>query len=292
MTIVYVDSYLLLNTIVNYLILMASGKLAGETLSRLRAFVAACGGAVYGLCAFFPQTDFLMHPLIRLCAGALMLLLAYGPSPRFLRLCILFFVITAAFSGLLLATQFLKGGEFMADGTVYSALDVRGILIAALAVYALLSLFFRRSATHIVAEEALIPLRLHRGGRVVLLQALRDSGNTLQDPVTGQPILVAEGARLAPLFPSSLNPKALSTPMETLSLLAASGDALGFRLLPYRAVGVSCGLLLAMRVDRVELSDCTLRQQWVALSPTPVSDGGGYHALMGSHFAATKRRVI
>jgi stage II sporulation protein GA (sporulation sigma-E factor processing peptidase) len=54
-----------------------------------------------------------------------------------------------------------------------------------------------------------------------------------------------------------------------------------FRLLPYRAVGVAHGLLLAVRTDKAVLGDRELKGLLVALSPTPVSDGGGYQALMG-----------
>lgn len=52
-------------------------------------------------------------------------------------------------------------------------------------------------------------------------------------------------------------------------------------LAAYRAVGVEYGMLLAVRTDRVELGSRKLEGLLVALSPTPVSDGGGYQALIG-----------
>ena len=55
----------------------------------------------------------------------------------------------------------------------------------------------------------------------------------------------------------------------------------GLRLLPYRAVGVESGLLLAIRVDRAVIGGHSQRGLLVAVSPTPVSDGGGYQALIG-----------
>ena len=55
-----------------------------------------------------------------------------------------------------------------------------------------------------------------------------------------------------------------------------------FRLLPYRAVGVACGLLLAVRVDSLWVDGRDRGSVLVALSPTPVSDGGGYGALIGA----------
>ena len=52
-------------------------------------------------------------------------------------------------------------------------------------------------------------------------------------------------------------------------------------MLPYRSVGVSNGILLAMRVEQVRIGKKEQKNMLVALSPTPVSDGGGYHALIG-----------
>ena len=55
-----------------------------------------------------------------------------------------------------------------------------------------------------------------------------------------------------------------------------------FRLLPYRSVGVDRGLLLAVRVDQVQVGEEDRGPMLAALSPTPVSDGGGYRALLGA----------
>ena len=41
------------------------------------------------------------------------------------------------------------------------------------------------------------------------------------------------------------------------------------------------GLLLAVRADGLELDGVARGSVLVALSPTPVSDGGGYRALIG-----------
>ena len=59
-----------------------------------------------------------------------------------------------------------------------------------------------------------------------------------------------------------------------------------FRLLPYRSVGVERGLLLALRVDRARYGPWEYRNCLTALSPTPLSDGGGYCALIGGREGA------
>ena len=44
-------------------------------------------------------------------------------------------------------------------------------------------------------------------------------------------------------------------------------------------MGVDRGLLLAVRVDQVQVGEEDRGPMLTALSPTPVSDGGGYRAL-------------
>ena len=43
MTVVYIDSLFLLNLVVNYLLLLASARLAGEVIRRLRLGLGAAG---------------------------------------------------------------------------------------------------------------------------------------------------------------------------------------------------------------------------------------------------------
>ena len=53
------------------------------------------------------------------------------------------------------------------------------------------------------------------------------------------------------------------------------------RLLSYRTVGLSDGLLLALRPDRVEINGRKHPGMLVAASAHPVSDGGEYQGLVG-----------
>ena len=49
---------------------------------------------------------------------------------------------------------------------------------------------------------------------------------------------------------------------------------------------LTCGMLLALRVDRARHGPWEYRNCLTALSPTPLSDGGGYCALIGGREGA------
>ena len=282
MTVVYIDALFLLNLIVNYLLLLAAAKLAGEPLRRLRLAAGAALGGLSAAAIFFPGRGFLTHPLCKLGAAVLMLLTGFGGSRRLLRVTLVFFGLSCAFGGGIFAIGLLGGrGLTLRNGVLYSVMDLRILLLSAAVCYAVLTLVFRRTARH--GRREVLPAVLILEGRRVAVNALVDTGNTLTDPVTGRPVMVAEGSRLSPLLPGErvLDEKALRDPVGTLERLSRGGRGRRFRLLPYQAVGVECGMLLALRLDDARVGAEDYGGILVALSPNPVSDGGGYSALIG-----------
>ncbi len=268
MTVVYIDELFLLNALVDYLLLLCAARIAGEPLRRGRFALAAALGGGYAAAVYLPGLGFLGEPLCKVAASAAMTLAAFGSSRRLLRAGLVFWGTSLAFGGGVLALQLMSGAPVVPDW--------KAVALAAAVCYAFLSLLFRRTARHTGRELAAAEVEL--GGRRCRLTALVDTGNTLTDPATGRPVLVAEGERLADLFPAGTYPD-LADPVGALEGLR--GNPCRWRLLPYRAVGVDHGLLLAVRADRVRVGGEDYGPILVALSPTPVSDGGGYTALIG-----------
>lgn len=275
--VLYVDQYLCINFVVDYLLLAGAGKLTGGALRR-RCALASALGTVYAGLALLPSWAFLEHPACKGGAAVAMMLVAFGRSPRLLRSGGLFLILSCAFGGglLLLALAF-GGGPGPVGVLAVPGLGMRGILVSATFGYGGLSLLLRGQFTHTRPGGELEELRLCHRGREVTLLALRDTGNTLRDPLTGHPVLVVEGEKLRDLLPElPLDRASLSDPAAQLG----RKTDLRLQLLPYRAVGVECGLLLALRLDRVEWDRGGCRHCLTALSPTPVSDGGAYSALI------------
>ena len=124
--------------------------------------------------------------------------------------------------------------------------------------------------------------RVEWRGASAQFAALLDTGHTLTDGLTGRPVLTVHYAALEPLL--AAGEREILSHLErdgAAKCLERLGAGSGFRLLPYQAVGVSGGLLLCFRADRVMFDSGEWKGLTVALSPTAVSDGGGYSALWG-----------
>ena len=284
MTVIYVDTLFLLNAMVDYLLLLASARLAGEPLARLRFLLGAALGGLYAVAIFLPGLSFLARPPCRLAAAVLMVLAAFWKSRRLLRQVVIFLALSCAFGGGVLAIGLLGGrGLTLSNGVLYSGMDLKIVLLSAAGCYGALTLIFQRTGRHTAASGELRPVRLTLGERQVSLIALVDTGNTLTDPATGRPVLVAEADCVEELLPPGIRPSPadLRDPAGALERLEDPWRR-RFRLLPYRSVGVDRGLLLAVRVDQVQVGEEDRGPMLTALSPTPVSDGGGYRALLGA----------
>ena len=88
--VIYVDTLFLLNGMVDYLLLLASARLAGEPLFRVRFALGAVFGGLYAVAIFLPGLAFLVRPPCRLAAAVLMVLLAFWRSRRLLRQMVIF----------------------------------------------------------------------------------------------------------------------------------------------------------------------------------------------------------
>lgn len=275
MTVVYIDLLFLLNLIANYLLLLAAGRIAGAGLARWRIGLGAALGALYAALIFLPGLVWLACWPCKIAAGVLMALIAFGGERHLLRVTILFFGVSAALAGAVLGLELLGSVSLTLEyGVFYSPVDIRLLLLLFVVCYFILSLFFRRVEQY---GKELVRLEIAMDGGSVSLTALRDTGHTLTDPGTNRPVVVVYWRALARLLPSWADP---ADPVQSVEQCHAAGSRQA-RLVPYRAVGVECGMLLALRTRQVKVDGKPLGGLLVALSPTTVDDGGGYQALIG-----------
>ena len=274
-TVVYIDLLFILNLIANYLLLLAAGRMAGTVLIRWRIGLGAGVGALYAALIFVPGLEWSAFWPCKLSVGVLMVLIAYGGERTLLRVTVLFFGASAALAGAVLGSELLGNVSLTLDhGVFYSPLDIRLLLLLFVACYFVLSLFFRRIGQH---SKELAKLEIVLDGGSVSMTALRDTGHSLTEPATNRPVVVAYWKALAGVLPVWADP---SDPIQSVEKCHAAGSRQA-QLVPYRAVGVECGMMLALRTQQVTVDGKPLGRLLVALSPTPVDDGGGYQALIG-----------
>lgn len=276
---IYLDQAFLLNGLVDYLLLTVSGSILGLPLRRKRLLLAGVVGGVYAALSLLPSFLFLQSFFWKFLMAGVLCFLAFGTRRGLLRQWIVLFLLAAAFSGLvLLLTELFSAPKALIGGTVYYPMTFGVLILTAGIACGLMLWGLGRMVQH---GGNIDELSLRLAGKDLRLTALRDTGNTLRDPISGCPVLVADWQVLEKCCPElRLRAAELEAPQELLGRILEERPELKPRLIPYKTVGVGHGMLLALRPEEIKIAGKT-ENLLVAFSPVPVSDGGGYQALLG-----------
>ena len=251
---VYVDLVMVLNFLVDFCLLIGTNRLSGYPPGWKRCLLGAAFGGLYSGVCMFPEFRFLGNTLWRIISLLMMAWISFGMGIRMLRQAGVFLILSMALGGLVMS---FGRGEWLP------------LLCCGVILWSLCRLGFPNPPGSVQYEM----ITIRHGERTVKMLALRDTGNTLTDPLTGEPVLVISG-KMASLL-TGITDAQLRSPLETLS----QGTLPGLRLIPCRTVSGG-GMLLAMRFADVQIGNrkCSVI---VAFAPDGLGRGDSFQALTG-----------
>ena len=259
---VYVDQVIAGSLVMNLMILWLTARLGRLAFRRWRLFGAAALGAMYSLVIFVPALETFTAPVYKLLVSMLMVAAAFMPQPlkKFMLLIVYFYLCTFALGGTVLGIiNFMHrsvSGETMTE--IMQAIDTYlwyGVLIT-LAIYWLAGKIVpatlrKRLMLPLLRADLAINLR----GKKVCLAAMVDTGNGLTDPLSGNPVIIAEYDAVKDILPEQVSHAILSKGWKDGgALLAEMGEGIkegNFRLIPFCSVGRDSGWLIGFRPDEV-----------------------------------------
>ena len=250
---IYLDLLMILNFLVDFCLLVGTNRLTGYPNGIKKCLMGGILGGLYAACCLMPGFHFLGNEFWRLVCLVFIGGVAFGWNRSGLQRGAIFLLLSLALGGIAAG---MDGKSFF------------GLVIAAGMIWFLCRMGFRSG------QKEYVPIELCWNDRRLSLIALRDTGNNLKDPITGESVLVA-GADVGEQL-LGLTPHQLAHPVETM----ASGCIPGMRLIPYTAVGQPGGILLAVRFQGAKIGN-TYGNPLVAFAPEVLARGEAYQMLAG-----------
>lgn len=251
---VYADLVMVINAGVDLLLLAAADRLAGFPVEWKRLIPAAVLGGIYGGACLFHGLAFLAGVPWRLVFLVLISGVAFGWNRSMWKRCGVFVLLTMTLGGIALSL---------------GRTDILSLALSCAGVWLLCCLTLGDGIGKRQYETLTV---VHNGGKISAI-ALRDSGNTLRDPISGEQVLVISAEMARKL--TGLSEMELSRPLETLSRNPGSG----LRLIPYHAIGQGSGMLLGMRFPEVWVGKNRISAV-IAFAPEGIGDGEMHQALV------------
>lgn len=230
---VYIDVLFLVNFMMDTLLLVFVGKVLKCSQSRARLVAAAALGAlltcVLIVIPFLPS--FVKIILLYTAVNSMMIAVAFQIRSwrLFFKAFVLLYIFAFLMGGILQwFYPYLKTGSVFFSAVIVSSFMIKGIwkFIA--------GFFFKQQKTYQVI--------LFANGEEIVLHAFVDTGNTLKDPLSGQPVHVLDQA-------------AIREKME-------NWEQEGFRYIPFRTVSGE-GIMPAIRIEKMCIQTQSDEMIWV-----------------------------
>lgn len=264
---IYAEYLLIENIIINYIILYVTKRFTRTDTSKLRLFLAATVGALYAFVVFFPSLRFLAKFTVKVAISILMIVISFTPSKlyMFIKQFATFYIVTFVFGGAAFASlYFFDIDALMASGIFYIRISdlpthVKVLAIAIIPSYLLLKFAWSYIQGIISKERVFVPITIMLNSKKADMMALMDTGNSLKDPISETPVIIAEFCAIKELLPSHVQNIFIQYKENNLEIISKimsrASEEIKFRLIPFKSLGLENGMLLGFKPDNVILKD-------------------------------------
>lgn len=242
---------IVLSMFISGVLLAATGWLWGRMPVPWRCILAIIASGLYATACLIPEWRFLGEVYWRIFILVLVALTAFGWH----RIICIYILLTLAMDGIVIGIGQGFGWK---------------LIPAVLTLLAIYLVVFRGN----LRQGEYVPVELALGEKHIKITALRDTGNTLRDPISGLPVLILDVRASGEL--TGLSRNQLCLPVETMR----ESPIIGLRLIPYKTIATSGGLILGLHLTRVRVGNWQ-GSLTVAFAPEEFSSSGEYQALAG-----------
>ncbi len=120
--------------------------------------------------------------------------------------------------------------------------------------------------------------------KIVSIRALVDTGNSLVEPISNKPVIVAEYSALKDILPCKLieiyENKKESNLMEIISAISEDSFRKSIRIIPFKSVGKERGMMIGFVADSAKINDNVINKPIIGICRFSLSKNGLYSALL------------
>lgn len=248
------------NFIINYLILVITKKITRTRVSRKRIIITAIIAALYPFIIFIPELFFLGSFGMKFIISIFIVKLGYNSKSLilFLKQLLGFYMMTFLFAGSTIGIYYFMD-DFEAHiinfnnhiGSFPFKFLFLGIIMGIIMIENIFN-YFKEKASK---ERELVNVQVHYNEKEANIISLIDTGNSLIEPISRDPVLIVEYGLIKSLLPKELT-KVFDANLEgdflileeTMEMLK---DDIVLKLIPFKAIGTSNGILIGFKPNYI-----------------------------------------
>ncbi|MDF2510856.1 MAG: putative rane protein [Herbinix sp.] len=304
---VYPDIIFILNFILDFILLYLIKKINRKESTLIRRIAAAAVGAgVAALVSLYPWMNAILRVIImNLVTAIFMIRISFGKMGKgdLIKQVITLYFITYAIGGFVntvyyntnIKIRLIQFGEFF----LYSDISWQFIALIFAIVLVLMLIIIWLYRCYVGSKMELYDVELFLLNNHIKTKGLFDTGNGLQDPVTGKAVIIVENSLMDSLLPEKMRArfhqtKAILEGNHTGTVAEDDGeeDFLPLKLIPFRSIGTEKGMMVGLVLDKMVIyegqkSSC-INKVIAAVCDNQLSPQKEYHVILHKEFIDTK----
>lgn len=286
---VYIDILFLINIIVDCLIILSASLMVRKKAKPLRIILASVLGGIYSCFVFFINLGIILGNILTFLLIVLTTYIIFGfdSIKSFLKG---FFALSAAvfiYGGITFCLYlFTDAGAVMAfsNGAIYIDIPIFVFLGFCILAYIVIWII-----TKIIAwynpKEVIYDFKLILNNNETSIRGFVDTGNFLDDPLSGSPVVITEFNSVKDILPEKILPcfKLCLNITGLTDVITESGFEKKFRLINYKGVE-NGGMLPAFKPDKMYIKINNnyreVNNVVIAVTNKKISDTEDYTALL------------
>jgi len=290
---IYADVVFLINLLMNFLIFWIVSKLIKEKVKKFRIFVGALlGASIYSVMIFIPtlREFYNFFSVILVLVVSLFTTFGFLSFKRFAKL--IFFAHMVAFmvGGMGIAiysyTNVVDVFDSIVRGSHYFSFKV--LIVSAFLSYLIIKFGHPYIKKTLIMKQTFYNVKIFMGDVSVDILALVDTGNSLTEPISKLPVIVAEFKSIKDFLPPKIQllfyEKKENDFVAVTNSISESEMVNKMRIIPFKSIGKESGILIGFKPDKIEImnteSVVKVEDVFIGIFNLNLSANGDYQGLL------------
>lgn len=269
---VYIDQYIIINTILNFVILSITKTIIKSKSSNPRLFVSSIAGALFAILMLFPQTKVITGILGKIIFSLVLTAISFNSRTLrvFLKNLVVFYFVSFTIGGCGYALyNLLNIGKY---------LDTAKLLcITVFLSYIILSTISSIYEKYFKYDNLIHTLKIKVGETETETDCFYDTGNALCDPITKTPVIVVNIKTVKDLLPECIIYELLHN-TDVVKIYFSYCMEMKLKLIPYHTIadnGFILGFIpTSVLIDNKEINAI------IGISSTVMASDKSYNAIV------------
>ncbi len=241
---IYLDIVFLENTLMNYIILYATGFVQKRKMKNVKLIVSSVLGALYAIVSYLNIIPIYSALFMKILLSIIMIYIAFNNEniKQALKNLLLFYLASFVIGGCALALLYLISPQsvYFQNGVLVGTYPMKITLVAGAVGFLIIQYSFSLNKRQMKIKDLLCDLEIAVNNKKVKTKAYIDSGNTLKDPLSKKPVIIVE--------------KTIMEKIINIEELLGGDEKLKIRLIPFKSIGKQNGMLMGIKPQYIKIN--------------------------------------